>query len=444
LFSDLKLLMTPTELKRQERRLEKFMNDITGGLGRLERRCAMQHYVVGLMLDGDRKSMTPIAGRLVDQPDEVEAMRQRLQECVNVAAWDELELYRRLGCKLVKDLPNVHAYVLDDTTFVKKGEKSVGVASQYSGTTGRTENCQTAVSLHVASETASGCVGMRLYLPGSWADDRKRCAEAGVPEDIAFKTKPSIAIDLLDRAIASGLPRFPVLADLAYGNCAEFRDALSARQLQYVVAIRPHTKVWRPGEMPRLRRWSGKGRPTTTYEDAGFAPVEVSQFSKELKYRRVRWRNHLQDDKVPRFAAVRIRTSRGHWDGKPPGEECWLISEWVAGESQPSRFYLSNLPPTTSLKQLAKLIKTRWRVERDYQEMKEELGLDHYEGRKWRGFHHHFALCAAAHAFLALSRALFPPEQLDLDTACGAARNPNTPAPSNRSLPALSHSNFVA
>ncbi len=425
------MTVTPQQVKKLERELGEYLESLTTGMGRPERRSAMGLYMTGLLLEGARKSIEPIAARLVDDPSDVEPMRQRLQECVTVSSWNEQELFRRVALKLDAELPEVEALVIDDTGFPKKGKHSVGVARQYSGTLGRTENCQVAVSLHLAGEQGSGCIGMRLYLPDGWTDDRPRCHKAGVPDDIKFKKKWEIALEMVDAAASWGVRKHIVLADAGYGDVTEFREGLAQRGLKYAVAVQSTLVVWPPGVTPSppLAPQSGdRGRARSRYRDGDAKPVAVGKLAQELgraRYRKVTWREGTRGPQSSRFIALRVRTAHGHTQGKPPGAEQWLLCEWGEHDEEP-RSYLSNLAADCSLKQLVRAVKLRWRVERDYQDMKDELGLDHFEGRRWRGFHHHAALCAAAHAFLALRRALFPPQPSEVDAPARA------PAPAAR------------
>lgn len=427
--------MTPHELKKLDRELTRFVAEMTDGMGRPERRAAMGHYITGLLLDGERKSVQPMAARLVDDPGQADAMRQRLTDCVGTSPWSDDELLRRLALKFERELPGVEAFVIDDTGFPKKGRMSVGVHRQYSGTLGRTDNCQVATSLHLASDHGSGCIGLRLYLPQSWTADRERCRKAGVPDDVEFQKKWQIALALLDQALGWGLTKHPVVADAGYGEIPEFRDGLVERKLQYVVGVPNNHLIWPPGSHPRVPQRTGKrGRPATQCRDGQVVPIQIATLVDGIpraQYKTVVWRPGSRGRMSSKFLAYRVRPAEKHTKARPPAPEQWLICHWPATEKGP-KFYFSTVPATASLRQLIRLARLRWRVERDYQELKGELGLDHFEGRTWRGFHHHAALCAVAHGFLALRRALFPPEQGEVDAAHGATPSATDPVAANR------------
>jgi SRSO17 transposase len=432
-------------VKKLDRALEAFTSALLEGMGRPERRRAMGWYIEGLLLDGVRKSIEPMAARLVDEPAEIEAMRQRLQQCVSVSTWSDDELRARLARKVEGELPGIEALVLDDTGFPKQGRHSVGVARQYSGTLGRTANCQVGVSLHLAGELGSACLGMRLYLPEEWTSDRERCRKAGVPDDVVFQRKWEIALGLLDDAVRWGVAKRLLLVDAGYGEITEFREAVAQRGYPYIVGMGGDPVVWSPGTAPvapsEWRRSPGHSGPARTrFRDGKHSPVSLLELAKALgrkACRSVRWREGAKGTQHSRFNAVRVRTAHKHTQGRAPGPEEWLLYEWPADEKEPTKFWLSNLPANTSLKDLVRLAKLRWRVERDYQELKEEIGLDHFEGRSWRGFHHHVTLCAAAHAFLALNRALFPPEGQAMDAADGASAASARAAAPDRVVPAV-------
>jgi SRSO17 transposase len=422
--------VTPHALKRLDRELTTFVQTLTAGLGRPERRTAMSHYITGLLLDGERKSIEPIAARLVGRADQIQAMRQRLQQCVVVSPWDAETLFTRLAQTLDRELPEVTALVVDDTGFPKKGRHSVGVARQYSGTLGRTDNCQIATSLHLAGERGSGCIGMRLYLPETWTTDRARCRAAGVPEPIAFAPKWQHALDLLDTARAAGVRPHVVLGDAAFGEVTAFREALTARGLSYVLRVPGTLVTWPPGTrfaVPARRGTTGRPR-STARPTTSASPLTLAAVAATRRHRGVTWREGSRGRQASRFAAVRVRLAHRHAEGAGPGPAVWLLSEWPRSEPTPTKYYLSSLPATASLRSLVRFGKLRWRIERDYQEMKGELGLDHFEGRTWNGFHHHVALCAAAHAFLALRRALFPPALDPVDHRRRASTPATAPA----------------
>ncbi len=410
--------MKQRELKRLDRELREYVESMVNGMGRVERRAALSSYVTGLLLDGDRKSIEPMAARLVDDPAEMEAMRQRLQQAVVIADWPDEEMFRRLALKLDVELPGVEALVIDDTGFPKKGVHSVGVARQYSGTLGRVDNCQVAVSLHLASEAGSACIALRLYLGKEWTDDRARMTKVGVPTKVSFETKWEIALKQIDGALAGGVRKHLTLADAGYGDIGEFRAGLRERGLAYVLGINSSPVVWPPRSNPKISpRKGGRGHPPTRHRDESHPPIPIGALSLKLNYRKVSWREGSKGWQSSRFAAVRIRTAHFHMKSHPPGEEEWLLCEWPEGEKAPTKHWLSTLPADISMRSLVRSAKLRWRIERDYQDLKGELGLDHYEGRTWRGFHHHATLCSVAHGFLALRRALSPPEGEEVDAA---------------------------
>ena len=273
-----------------------------------------------------------------------------------------------------------------------------------------------AVSLSVANDQASLSVAWRLYLPEAWAEDPSRRAKAGVPEAIGFQTKTAIALGQMRRALEDGVPGGVVLADAGYGDEADFRVGVDALGLRYVLGIRSATTVWPPGEAPLPPApWSGRGRPPTRLRrDPEHRPVSVKDLARGLPrqaWRTVTWREGSRAELCSRFAARRVRPAHRDTARSAPWPEEWLLIEWPEGEAEPSKYWLSNLPPGTALRDLVHTVKARWVIERDYQELKQEIGLGHYEGRGWRGFHHHASLCIAAYGFLVAERCLFPPRR---------------------------------
>jgi SRSO17 transposase len=430
--------MRSTDLRRLERELHEYLREMLEGLGRRERVENLSWYVTGLLLDGERKSIEPMAARLVDHESEISAMRQRLQEGVTISAWTDEEVFRRLALKVDSELPGIEALIIDDTGFPKKGQHSVGVQRQYSGTLGRQDNCQVATSLHLGGEQGSACIALRLYLPEQWCSDVDRRRKAKVPEDVQFATKLEIALAQIDDALRWGVRKHVVLADAGYGDSTDFREQLASRGLSYVVAINGEPIIWSPRSNPAIPKRARKpGHPFTNYVDRRNPPLKVRDLCRTLTAHQVSWRQGSAGWQRSRFAAIRVRTAHGHTKGAAPGFEQWLLCEWRGDDAEPTKFWLSNLPPRTSLQTLVRFAKLRWRVERDYQELKQEIGLDHFEGRTWRGFHHHATLCAVAHGFLALRRALFPPEPCEVDSPARTTRAPAGPAHVGRDLPAL-------
>jgi SRSO17 transposase len=310
----------------------------------------------------------------------------------------------------------VRYWIVDDSGFPKQGKHSVGVARQYCGQLGKPDTCQVAVSLSVANDHASLPIAYQLFLPEIWADDPARRAKAGVPAAIRFATKTAIALGQLRQALAAGVPVGIVLGDAAYGDETDFRVGVADLGLRYGLGVRSGTSVWAPGTgpLPPLP-WSGRGRrPTRLRRDAENQPVTLKALALSLPaqdWRKVTWREGTRGELSSRFAAVRVRPAHRDTERSEPWPEEWLLIEWPAGDAEPAKYWFSNLPRRTSLKRLVKVAKARWWIERDYQELKQELGLGHYEGRNWRGFHHHASLSIAAYGFLIAERCLFPPQR---------------------------------
>ncbi len=381
-----------------------------------------ESYCRGLILPGERKSVEPMAARIA--PRAVRAKHQSMHHFVSTSPWNSDRLLRQVASLVVPEMERqapISAWIIDDTGIPKKGEHSVGVAHQYCGQLGKQAHCQVAVTLSVANARASLPIAYRLYLPQAWASDRQRRTGVGVPKDVHFKTKPEIALEQIRGAIAQGIPQSTVLADAAYGNNTEFRDGLMALNLSYALAIQSNTCVWRPGQRPLApkRRTSRLGRPPSALRrTASRHPISVLDLAHELPkdvYRTIQWREGTNGVLRSRFAAVRVRASHGHRPQSILPREEWLIIEWPKNEAKPTKYWLSTLDKDASLKMLVATIMQRWRIERDYQELKSELGLTHYEGRSWLGFHHHAALCVATYGFLLLERGAFPPSQHRVD-----------------------------
>jgi SRSO17 transposase len=396
-----------------EVRFQAYINALSEEIGHADRIDPLRRYCTGLLLPGERKSIEPMAARL--DPRHVQATHQSLHHFVAKAPWDDAAVLTAVREQVLPALTRhgpITAWILDDTGFPKKGTHSVGVARQYCGQLGKQDNCQVAVSLSLANDEGSLPVAFDLYLPEEWANDPVRRTKAGVPKTLAFRTKPQIALEQIRRALAEGLPPGVVLGDAAYGIETDFRTALTAVSLSYVLGVQSTLGIWPPGCGP-LPPKPGTGRQLQR-RDAEHQPVSAKDLALTLPpsaWQTVRWRQGSRGDLSGRFAAVRVRPShRDYWRAEPHPEE-WLLIEWPADDKEPSKYWLSTLPATTALVDLVHRAKLRWRIERDYQDLKQELGLDHYEGRGWRGFHHHATLCLAAYGFLVRERSLFPPDE---------------------------------
>ncbi len=388
-------------------------------LGHADRREPLRAYLTGLLLSGERKSVEPMAARI--DPGQVQARHQSMHHFVAKAPWSQRALLAVARDWALSELERhgpVTAWIVDDVGFPKKGRHSVGVSRQYCGALGKQDNCQIAVTVSLANRTMSVPSAWRLYLPETWCEDPARRQKAGVPAEVAFAPKWQLALAQIDGLLADELPRAPVVADAEREATFELRQGLTARGLLYGVGVTRQTSVWRPGEGPLPpTEWNGTGRPPTLLRRSqDCRPCSVLDLARELPdkaYRSITWREGTRGALRSRFARCRVRPAHRDDYRRAAHDEEWLIIEWPKGEKEPTRFWLSTLPETSKAADLIALLKLRWRVERDFQEMKDELGLDHFEGRSWRGFHHHGALCIAAYAFLAAERArLSPPEPL--------------------------------
>lgn len=433
-------MVMPTNSTDLSSRLTSYLSLLCSSLGHVDRHEPCRDYLRGLLMPGHRKSMEPMAARL--SPRMTSAKHQVLQHFVSDSKWKEQRL---LDAAVDWALPSLlahggmSAWIVDDTGMAKQGDHSVGVARQYCGNLGKQENCQVAVSVSVANAQVSFPVAWRLYLPEAWASDAARRKKVGVPPEVTFQTKWSIALAELDRMQKRGIPVAPVLGDAGFGVVTAFRDGLTERGMQYILGITGEVTVWPTGQQPLPPKpWSGTGRkPTALRRDADHRPVTVTALATALpasSWTTVTWREAANGKPLTsRFAAVRIRPAhRDHQRSEPRPEE-WLLIEWPPGEDAPTKYALSNLPATTCLNDLVRLYKLRWRIEHDYLELKDQLGLDHFEGRSWRGFHHHGALCIAAYCFVAVERATnFPPRHRPIVKAPAASKRIPRGSPRHR------------
>jgi SRSO17 transposase len=398
-----------------EERFDDYVERLGETVGHADRRGPLRAYAAGLLLPGERKSVEPMAARV--DPARVGAAHQSLHHFVAKAAWDDAGLLRAVrdyALPAMMEHGPIRAWLVDDTGLPKKGKLSVGVARQYCGQLGKRENCQVAVTLSVANEHASLPVAYRLYLPEAWAADPPRRAVAGVPEEVEFQTKPAIALEQIGRALADGVPPGVVVTDAGYGNDTDFREGVTAQGLPYVAGVQGSTTLWGPGTgpLPAGPR-AGRGRPARRLRrDAEHRPLAAEALARGLPaaaWRTVAWREGTAGELASRFAAVRVRPAHGDTARTAPRPEEWFLAEWPEGEEEPTKYWLSTLPEATAIGELVATAKLRWRIERDFEELKQELGLGHFEGRGWRGFHHHASLCIAAYAFLVAERCRFSP-----------------------------------
>jgi len=416
-------------------RFASYVEALTKALGHADRAAPFRAYCAGLVLPGERKSVEPMAARL--EPTRVRAAHQSLHHLVAKADWSDAAMLAAVRARVLPAIERhgaIRAWIIDDTGFPKKGTHSVGVARQYCGQLGKQDNCQVAVSLSVANDHASLPIAYQLYLPEAWANDSARRAKAGVPDDIAFQTKPQIALTQIRAALLSGLPGAVVLADAGYGVDTDFRDGLTGLGLQYVVGIQSSTTLWPPGKGPLPpKSWSGRGRPPSLLRrDDKHKPVSAKELAISLPptaWRRITWREGTNAKLASRFAAVRVHPAHRDINRSEPRPEEWCLIEWPKGEEQPTKYWFSTLPANTAFAELVREAKRRWRIERDYQDLKQELGLGHYEGRGWRGFHHHATLCIAAYGFLVAERAAIPPSAAESSALVRAPPRPDHSRP---------------
>jgi SRSO17 transposase len=403
-------------------RFEAYMDHLAEGLAHADRHAGLRGYCTGLMLPLSRKSVEPMAARM--DPLHASARHQALHHFVAQARWSDAQMLQRVAQWVVPRMDRaLPAYwIIDDTGFPKKGRHSVGVTRQYCGMLGKQDNCQVAVSISLANEQASLPVAYRLYLPEDWAQDLARRRKAQVPDEVRFATKAQLALQQLEGLLAQGAPRHCVLADAGYGVDSAFRRRLSELGLHYVVGITSAVVVWPPGIEPLAPKpYSGQGRPPVVpRRTAARPPLSVKALACSLPpaaFHTISWREGSNAALSGRFAALRVRQAGGNAGRARLQPEQWLLIEWPAEDTEPLKYYLSNLPAESALNDLVAAAHMRWRIERDYQELKQEIGLGHYEGRGWRGFHHHASLSIAAYGFLVA-------ERLDAHTTAGSKKNP--------------------
>jgi len=388
-------------------RFARYIEGLVGVIGHADRAGPLRDYCTGLIVSEARKSVEPMAA--ITAPGRTAAQHQSLLHFVGQGPWSDeavLAKVREMVLPQIERHGPITAWIIDDTGIPKKGRHSVGVAHQYCGQLGKQANCQVAVSLSIANHAASLPVAYRLYLTKDWAVDEARRLKAKVPEEITFKTKPEIALDHIRWASETGLPGDMVLLDAGYGNDSKLRAGITALGKAYAAGIQPQTLVWAPGKRPgRAPKKGRRDAPDTT------SVKELALGLRAKAWRTIEWREGTNERLSSRFARVRVHVASSHEQGEKPAKE-WLLIEWPVGEDAPTKYWLSTLPKNIPFRDLVDAAKLRWRIERDYQELKQEVGLGHFEGRGWPGFHHHATLCIATYGFLISERETIPPSGL--------------------------------
>jgi len=396
--------MTTRELEACRKRLEAFAGELLSSLPYRKQSRWAQVYLRGLLLEGRRKSCQPMAERLPDGDE------QCLQQFLNQSPWEWEPVRAEVARKMTAMLGSGGGWIVDDTGFPKQGKHSVGVARQYSGTLGKRGNCQVGVSLSYATPKGAMPLDWALYLPKEWTDDRSRCERVGVPAEVQFQTKWQLALELIDHLLSWGVPAPEVVVtDAGYGSTTEFRQGLAKRHLRYVVEVEHTLVAWtqpQRREAP-VRQKSQEGRPRVPkYKDAP-APESLKAIALALPraaWRKVTWREGTKGKMNSRFTRLRVQPAHGWQQGKAELPLVWLLMQWPEEAKAPTKYWLSDLPEDTSMRTLVRWAKSRWAVEMNYRELKDHLGLDHFEGRGWAGWHHHVTMVMLAFAFVLSER----------------------------------------
>lgn len=399
--------LSEKELARVRGRLVEFASEMFESMRRKDQRGWGEVYLRGLMLDGKRKSIEPMAARLADGDE------QCLQQFVNQSPWDWVPVRRALARRMSREIAP-EAWVIDDTGFPKFGKHSVGVARQYSGSLGRIGNCQVAVSVNAATDEASCPLDWRLFIPKEWDENsdfnKDRRKKAALGEDLHHVEKWRLALAMIDEIAGWGIDPPVILADGAYGDNTNFRSELEDRGLSYVLDAKASTSAYAEQVKPERPEYQGRGQPPKArYRQAPSSLLSLALEAGQDAVEVVTWREGTRGEMTSRFLTLRVRPANiklRNAASRAGGEiaSCWLICEWPQGKEQPTKYWLSNLPENTPIEELVRLGKMRWRIEHDYRELKDALGLDHFEGRGYRGFNHHLTLVSVAHAFLTLER----------------------------------------
>lgn len=399
--------------KNSVAQFSKFMTPLVATLGRSERRQAATYYVEGLLMPGQRKSIEPMAARL-----RVDA--QRLQQLVTSSPWSDDDLWSAIRQEVIPHLEPLEAWIVDETGWPKQGQHSVGVSHQYCGAVGKQANCQVSVELAVSDGWVAAPIGGQLYLPQSWTENRERCAQAGVPEEVGFRSKPELGLQLIRQAREDGVPPAPILGDCVYGDSPEFREGVRKLGLEFFLQVSSRHKAWThpvQTEEKRVRRYVASGVPpaqTLAEIAAGFPPEQWKGCS---------WRAADGQTRRTRLAWCEVYLQHKLREGDGDLERVWLVVDWPAGETEPYHYALAHFHQPPRRARCLRLSRSRWHIEQYFQRSKDDLGLDHFEGRTWRGFHHHLVLSALAYLFI-LTRYVRTKKNFWCDVGTDSASDP--------------------
>lgn len=399
--------------KNSVAQFSKFMTPLIATLGRSERRQAATYYVEGLLMPGQRKSIEPMAARLgVDS--------QRLQQLVTSSPWSDDGLWSAIRQEVIPHLEPLEAWIVDETGWLKQGQHSVGVSHQYCGAVGKQANCQVSVELAVSDGWVAAPIGGRLYLPQSWTEDRERCAQARVPEEIGFRSKPELGLELIRQACEDGVPHAPVLGDCIYGDSPEFREGVRQLGLEFFLQVSGRHKAWTHPvrtEEKRVRRYVASGVPPAQT----LAEIAASFLAEQWKGSS--WRAADGQTRRTRLAWCEVYLQHKLREGDADLERVWLVVDWPAGETEPYHYALAHFHQPPRRARCLRLSRSRWHIEQYFQRSKDDLGLDHFEGRTWRGFHHHLVLSALAYLFI-LTRYVRAKKNFWCDVGVDSASDP--------------------
>jgi SRSO17 transposase len=391
----------------------KFMTPLVATLGRSERRRAATHYVEGLLMPGQRKSIEPMAARVgVDS--------QSLQQLVTSSPWSDDRVWRAIRQEVIPHLEPLEAWIVDETGWLKQGQHSVGVSHQYCGAVGKQANCQVSVELAVSDGWVAAPLGGQLYLPQSWTQDRERCTQVGVPEEVPFRSKPELGLELIRQALDDGVPPAPVLGDCVYGDSPEFREGVRQLGMEFFLQTSGRHKAWThpvTTERKRVRRYVAPGVPPaqTLAEITATFPAE--------QWKACSWQAADGHARRTRLAWCEVYLQHKLREGDDDLERVWLVVDWPAGEAEPYHYVLAHFHQPPRRARCLRLSRSRWHIEQYFQRGKDDLGLDHFEGRTWRGFHHHLVLSALAYLFI-LTRYVCTKKNFWCDVGTDTASDP--------------------